>query len=344
MPSTSNRALIAAAGSGKTEQVVAEALGATGSVLVLTYTNENHRHILSRLREAEGTVPSNIRVRTWFDFLVNEGARPYQIAMELEPGALGTLNFLGRRNRSMSKASLAYYLDEDNDLYRDGVADFVCSCNKRSGGRVVSRLEAIYSKILIDEFQDLVGYDLDLIDLLLAAAIPVTLVGDPRQRTFVTNLNPRNKQYQGAGIMNWLDERKTVCATEVLSESFRCCQELCDFSDSLYPDLPKTTGRNVDNDEHRGIRIIEAGEVAEYVAKWQPMILRDSKATNTAGLPAMNIGVAKGLTFERVLIFPTAPMMKYLDERDLSGLKPQSIARLYVAVTRARHSVTFVRK
>ena len=53
----------------------------------------------------------------------------------------------------------------------------------------------------------------------------------------------------------------------------------------------------------------------------------------------MNIGVAKGSTFDRVLIFPTNPMRQFLDE-DPSKLKAPE--RLYVAVTRARHSVAFV--
>lgn len=54
----------------------------------------------------------------------------------------------------------------------------------------------------------------------------------------------------------------------------------------------------------------------------------------------MNIGVAKGSTFDRVLIFPTHPMLKYLDGGDPSELKAPE--RLYVAATRARHSVAFV--
>jgi hypothetical protein len=54
----------------------------------------------------------------------------------------------------------------------------------------------------------------------------------------------------------------------------------------------------------------------------------------------MNIGASKGSTFDRVLIFPTKPMLKYLEDGDPSKLKrPEA---LYVAVTRARHGVAFV--
>jgi len=54
----------------------------------------------------------------------------------------------------------------------------------------------------------------------------------------------------------------------------------------------------------------------------------------------MNIGVAKGSTFDRVLLFPTNPILRYLEDRDETKLKAPE--RLYVAVTRARFSVAFV--
>jgi hypothetical protein len=57
-------------------------------------------------------------------------------------------------------------------------------------------------------------------------------------------------------------------------------------------------------------------------------------------LAAINIGVSKGSTYERVLIFPTKPMQKYLETGDATKLKAPE--RLYVAVTRARYSVAFV--
>jgi hypothetical protein len=58
------------------------------------------------------------------------------------------------------------------------------------------------------------------------------------------------------------------------------------------------------------------------------------------GLPAMNIGVAKGSTFDRVLIFPTKPMKQYLADGEPTKLRAPE--RLYVAVTRARHSAAFM--
>lgn len=60
---------------------------------------------------------------------------------------------------------------------------------------------------------------------------------------------------------------------------------------------------------------------------------------NSFGHTAMNIGVAKGSTFERVLVIPTQPMLRYLRSGDLSHIN--SPYKLYIAVTRAMHSVAF---
>jgi hypothetical protein len=86
---------------------------------------------------------------------------------------------------------------------------------------------------------------------------------------------------------------------------------------------------------------ILSGEVADYVEKHRSVtVLRNDKNADTLGLAAMNIGVAKGSTFERVLILPTKPMLTFL--RDRNPTQRRSPERLYVAVTRARFSVAFV--
>ena len=59
-------------------------------------------------------------------------------------------------------------------------------------------------------------------------------------------------------------------------------------------------------------------------------------------LPAFNIGVTKGKTFDRVIIFPTEPFLKYLVSGNLSELAEKSKSSLYVAITRARYSVAYV--
>jgi DNA helicase-2/ATP-dependent DNA helicase PcrA len=202
-------------------------------------------------------------------------------------------------------------------------------------------LERIYAHIFIDEVQDLVGYDLDVLDSLLVSGIKLILVGDPRQHTFATNIGPRNKKYRGARLADWFAKRADVCTFEPRNYSYRCNQAICDFADAIYPNLPATTSIDVAPTGHDGIFQVATEDVPGYIAEHHPVtVLRHDKNVDTAGLPAMNIGIAKGSTFDRVMIFPTKPMLKYLEDGDETKLKAPE--RLYVAVTRARFSVAFV--
>ena len=335
-------AILAAAGSRKTECVVEAALAsADGRALITTYTDENQRHILRRIEQKVGVVPKHITIMGWFSFLITQCIKPYQRALTGRPFMLGGLNFEGRRNRFTKKTDLRYFVDGNADLYRDGVSDFAMQLNAKTNGAVVERLERIYSHLFVDEVQDLVGYDLDVLDLLLSSRINLMVVGDPRQHTFATNLGLRNKRYRGAGLVQWFSEREGQCTLETRNCSFRCNQAICDFADRIFPDLPPTESRDVPASGHDGVFTVPASLLGDYLRDHGPVTaLRYDKNADTLGLPATNIGVAKGSTHDRVIIFPTKPMLAYLADGDASVLKARE--KLYVAVTRARFSVAFV--
>lgn len=341
MPSSSNRAVIAAAGSGKTEYVIEQAVAATGGrVLITTYTRENLRQLTERIAERCGGIPQHITLMTWYDFLVNQCARPYQSAWLGAAGIIGSLNFVGRAHKFARRDQRHYYFDSNNDMYPNGVAVFVCEVNNRTGGLVMDRLAGYFSSVFVDEVQDLVGYDLDLLDLLFKSPMAVTVVGDPRQHTFATNQNMKNKKFRGRGFVLWLKERETICQLEERNESVRCNQAICDFADRLFPEFPPTVSKNRRVTEHDGVFTIPLAEVPDYVTRWRPTVLRENISYDTAGLAAINIGIAKGSTFDRVLVFGNKPMTACARTRDPSKTKQPD--RMYVAVTRARFSATFV--
>jgi superfamily I DNA/RNA helicase len=337
-----NTVILAAAGSRKTESIVEAALAVTsGRVLITTFTNENQRQIVRRIEQKVGLLPSQISVCGWFSFLIQQCAKPYQRTLTGEPLIISGLNFKGRRSRYTPKNNIQFFLDRNDAMYRDGVSDFVIELNKKTSGAVIRRLERIYTHIFVDEVQDLVGYDLEVLDLLISSKIKLVMVGDPRQHTFSTNLGSRHKKYQGSGLADWFQERADVCTIEQRCYSYRSNQAICDFADAIYPDFPSTNSIDVPQTEHDGVFQIVARSVPTYIAKFKHVIvLRHDKNTWTADLRAMNFGVAKGSTFDRVLIFPTEPILKYLVDREHTALK--SPEDLYVAITRARFSVAFV--
>jgi DNA helicase-2/ATP-dependent DNA helicase PcrA len=90
---------------------------------------------------------------------------------------------------------------------------------------------------------------------------------------------------------------------------------------------------------HDGVFAVRERDISAYLSTFHPQTLRYSRATkHVPGLP-MNYGAAKGLTFERTLIFPNGKVQKFLltGDPDDAG----DTAKLYVAITRARQSTAF---
>ena len=96
-----------------------------------------------------------------------------------------------------------------------------------------------------------------------------------------------------------------------------------------------------DDVEHKGVFFIKESDVDAYLAKYQPLQLRtDRRKQVNINYAVMNFGESKGLGFDRVLIYPTQPILDFiLENKNFDGI---SRAKFYVAITRARHSVGIV--
>ncbi|BBL02804.1 hypothetical protein A5CBH24_01170 [Alistipes communis] len=193
--------------------------------------------------------------------------------------------------------------------------------------------------------QDLAGYDLEFLDKLFLSPLEILLVGDPRQGTFSTNSSAKHKQFRRSNILDYFKSRKMKFNLDIDSQSLnvnhRCVSEICDFSNKLYPDMIATTSDNTSEIEHKGVYFLRQTDVEEYLQKYSPIQLRQSKSTDThPAYPTLNFGVSKGLSFDRVLIYPTKPILDWI----IRGieLKPTSKCKLYVAITRARYSVAIL--
>lgn len=355
-----NKMIIAAAGSGKTTYLVEEAFKIKDeNVLITTFTETNRDEIIKKIIKKKKFVPKNIVVQTWFSFLLHHGVRPYQSILDdsLHKKKIGFYLITGRsglRYRNSQgmpvywgeKDFFKYYFTNDLKIYSDKISKFVFETNKKSKGEVIDRVSRIYKHIFIDEIQDLAGWDLEILKLLIESKSNILMVGDPRQAVYETNDSTKHQKYRDGKIIDYLKDNckqnTYIIDTETLNVSHRNNASICEFSSKLYPSLKVVLPCTCVNCRtykvtHEGIYLIRESELSSYIRTYKPQILRYSQAI----YPELNFGISKGLTFERVLIYPTAKMKEYIKDGDLKKIN-SICAKLYVAITRAKYSVGIV--
>jgi len=368
-----NKLIIAAAGSGKTTHLISEALKIKDKkVLITTYTQANEAEIRKKIIELNKCIPENITVQTWFSFLLKHGVRPFQGVL-FEKKIKGLILNNGQSgikyyskpcadckqkkivNLECGKCKNPVYYAEDKEfekhyfsnqlkIYSDKLSKFVFRCNEKTSDNVIDRISRVYPHIFIDEVQDLAGYDLDLLKLLFNSNSNILLVGDPRQGTYSTNSASKNKQYKKSQIIHFFEDKtiKIEKDESSLTINYRCIKPICELSNKLFPTMQQTTSGNNNSTGHDGIFFVKKEDIEKYLLQYQPMQLRYTKLTNVnESYNVMTFGDSKGLSFDRVIIYPTKPIMNWL-KNSKSDLADTSRSKLYVAITRAKYSVAFV--
>jgi DNA helicase-2/ATP-dependent DNA helicase PcrA len=239
-----------------------------------------------------------------------------------------------------------HYFTDNYKIYSDKLSKFVYRCNQKSDGAVISRLSRIYSYIFIDEVQDLAGYDLELLKLLFRSSSNILLVGDPRQVTYLTHNERKYEKYKDGMIKDFILKEcsNNICEVDegILCVSHRNNKQICNFSSKLYPQFKTCTSNQNKITGHDGIFLVKEQDVEKYLEKFNPVQLRDKiNVPVNKKYKAFNFGESKGLTFDRVLIYPTKPFVDWLINNS-SSLPPISRSKFYVALTRARYSVGIV--
>lgn len=352
-----NKLIIAAAGAGKTTFIVNEALNQKeGNVLITTYTRANEEEIRKKVIEINKCIPENITIQTWFSFLLQHGVRPYQGCLfEKNIKGMILVNKQSAFRYKHRNGFSVYYKEEDTQkhyftdtfkIYSDKLSKFVFRCNQKSGGAVIDRLSRIYSHIFIDEVQDLAGYDLELLKLLFGSDSNINMVGDPRQVTYLTHNESKFKKYRDGRIKDFIQNKckgsNCEIDEETLNLSHRNNELICSFSSKLYPNFEPCTSNQNDVTKHDGIFLLRKQDVEKYLEAYNPTQLRHSIKTEVnKSYKTLNFGDSKGLTFDRVLIYPTELFIKWIIDNNYN-LKPTSRSKFYVAITRARYSVGII--
>lgn len=350
-----NRLIIAAAGSGKTTYLVKCALQETKNILITTYTIANENEIRKKFIELNGCVPPNVTIKTWYSLLLQHGVKPFQ-GVFLEDDVKGMILVNGRSGvKYVGKRGPVYYSEEelrkfyfteDMKMYSDKIAKFVCRCDEKTNGAVIKRISNIFSKVFIDEIQDMAGYDLEVIKSLLKAECDVLMVGDPRQVTYHTHNEAKYRKYSNGDIEGFLkNECKKIkydLDSSTLNNSYRNNDLICEYSSELYPEYSKTGSLQIERTSHDGVFLVRPKDVRKYLSIYNALQLRDKRTVKVDDkYPVINMGESKGLTMDRVLIYPTKAMKDWMKEHT-TELKPKTKSQFYVALTRAKYSVGIV--
>lgn len=340
-----NQLTLAVAGSRKTQGIVEHcaALPIERRVLVLTYTQANQEELRSRLRIYAGD-RHHVEVMGWFTFLLRHFATPF-LPFNFPGQRVCGFNFEGRPQRFASGKNR--FLDSNGAVFGCELGRLAHELVLSSKGALLRRLECIYDEILVDEIQDLSSHDWEIFDVLLRSSIDIRMVGDIRQSVLATNpRSKKNAKYSYSNAISWFRERQAEGLLEIMDSviTWRCHLDIAAFSDTIFDPFwmfPPTQSKNETVTHHDGVHLVSSRDIVEYVNLYRPQCLRYSVASGKKfDLDFLNFKVSKGMTYERVLIVPTAPISKFI----ASGtyLEATSASSFYVAVTRAKQSVAIV--
>lgn len=339
-----SRMYLAAAGSGKTTFLLEKTSDKSKRYLNITFTDENAENARDMLLKKYRCVPSNVTILPWFSFLLEHGVRPFQGAAGFKDTQFTGIQINPEGRNYYKRPTLRYYCNSSNAIYAAKLPELALHCNEQGGGAVLQRLQRIFDAVLIDEVQDMAGYDYEFIKLLINSDIDIILCGDERQKTYRTNGSTKNK---GKTLECFLQEKKLTgrCPVDrsTLNGSHRCGEAIIQFASKLYPKLPQTKSlAKPSPSRHSGVWLVPDSCAQAYSDKYHPVVLRDKSNVKTIDSSnILNFGKSKGRTYDDVLIYPVGSVRKWLSNHE-QDLKEQTRSRFYVAVTRARYSVGIV--
>lgn len=365
-----NKVIFAAAGNGKTYSICSQARSVVSCgnkcALLISYTNQGVHALESEYKKQNyGVLDEKIVIKSWYSFLLSEFIKPYQCTLKLKDkrgkkeypvtfpeNFVTSIAFYETEPppRYFNQTHVQYFVNRHGDISPDRTSHLAYLCNEHSGGKVVTRMEEIYSHIFIDELQDYAGWDLEIIRLLFESKIQVSCVGDYKQATYRTNNSPKNRQYRDENIRKYFTalEQRRLCTVSYENTTRRFHQEICDFINTIHNDadsivFPDPMVNQKEQPDNIGVYLIEPQYLSKYCEYYKPIILRyakNSKIDFNHECEIINYGGSKGATYNRVLIIPVSTVLPFIKGQSLITSN-QTRSKFYVACTRAKHSIAF---
>lgn len=319
----------AVAGSGKTQYLI-EMLDKDISTVIIAYTINNQNDLRKRIIDKfNGKIPSNIHIFGFWQFVYYFCLAPF---LGVKPMGISFDN-PGFYNRNPQTKDGRFY---SNKISKTLVENPTLYPYKE-------RIDKYFSRVFIDEVQDLGGDDIDWLLSLIECRADVLAVGDYYQGTFQTSQrgNKNKKAKQDFQLYkNKFEHEGFEFDTTTLNKSYRCSIGTCNFiKDNLGIEMYPATedslvaAPRLINDE------IEIGKI------WHDNSITKlfyQERTKYSCEKSFNWGEAKGLTYSDICVILPESVLKLYNSRNLNELAPKTKSGFYVACTRASKNIFFI--
>lgn len=364
------RVMLAVAGSGKT-YTLCNSINENEKNLILAYTNENIHNITKELLKRYTYIPEKTEVMTFDKFIYQYIICPYEpticqffnepnfkrkgITIQEPPKSSFEIGGIRKSNPDYhSQKELGHY-HREGKYYCSLLSELIIKVKKRPinlAQKAISNMNILFDKILIDEFQDFRKYDYELINAFIKYSENILLVGDYYQHSVSARNNSgkpfakgEKDQYDRKVIISYdeyialLKRNGAFVDTTTLNKSRRCPDEVCNF-------ISKKLGIAIEADnKHKGCIVFLKDEIIRKVLEDDTIVKLVLEESEKFTFKAVNWSYSKGDTYSNICVILTSTFDN-LDKDDFSieGISGISINKLYVAMSRTRGNLYFIKK
>lgn len=336
-----NKRLIhAVAGSGKTTKII-ESIDPQKRNLILTYTETNQNTIRAKLIDKFGYIPESTFIFGVFEFLYSFclvpylGKRPKGINFDYETQGKIDNNSIDTTGRIIQN-QLSKSLMRGELIYKKNNIPFDNS--------YLERIDKFFDCIYVDECQDFSSDDFDWLLSLSNLNAEVSLLGDFYQKTFSTSRRGNKGKGVHSNFDNWIkviSDSGFEIDLSSLSKSYRCPKIVCDF---IVEKLSIEISSQLEEKYSAQITLIDSQDKIESIMTDDNVMKLFYQKSYDYDCKSQNWGDSKGSEYDNVCVVLNPTTYKLFAADRLNELASQTKSKFYVACTRTRGNLYFVKQ
>ena len=336
-----NKRLIhAVAGSGKTTKII-ESIDPQKRNLILTYTETNQNTIRAKLIDKFSYIPESTFIFGVFEFLYSFclvpylGKRPKGINFDYKTQGKIDNNSIDTTGRIIQN-QLSKSLMRGELIYKKNNIPFDNS--------YLERIDKFFDCIYVDECQDFESDDFDWLLSLSNLNAEVSLLGDFYQKTFSTSRRGNKGKGVHSNFDNWIkviSDSGFEIDLSSLSKSYRCPKIVCDF---IVEKLSIEISSQLEEKYSAQITLIDSQDKIESIMTDDNVMKLFYQKSYDYDCKSQNWGDSKGSEYDNVCVVLNPTTYKLFAADRLNELSSQTKSKFYVACTRTRGNLYFVKQ